>query len=63
MTDSPAGMRRPLNPKRDAELSERFRAWLLAIKPPRKLVDGVRLSHPIDWPGWPKVQVDVRFLR
>lgn len=35
------------------------------LKPPPKPVDGFPWDparHPIDWPGWPRVRMDVRFL-
>ena len=56
---------RQKNPRRDAALTERFHRMLSELKPPKKPVDGVKwnpLTHPIDWPGWPRVRMDTRFL-
>jgi hypothetical protein len=58
----PLRARRQKNPKRDAALTRAFHRMLRNLHPPPKPVDGVRLRHPIDWPGWVRIQVDVRFL-
>jgi len=56
-------IRRQKNPARDAELTRSFHRMLSRLNPPPKPIDGVKLSHPIDWPGWQMVQVDVMFLK
>lgn len=58
--------RRPKNPARDRRLTESLHRLVRGLKPPPKAVDGVKwdpIRYPIDWPGWPRVQVDVRMLR
>lgn len=57
--------RRQKNPQRDAQLTASFHGWLSRVQPLPRPVDGVPwdpVRHPIDWPGWPRVRVDVRFL-
>lgn len=60
------GAREPKNPKRDRQLTDAFHRMLSRLKAPRRPVDGVKwnpLTHPIDWPGWPRVRMDVRMLK
>lgn len=66
MTDQSADAQRQKNPARDAALTESFHWMLRRLKVPRKPVDGIPwdpLRHPIDWSGWPRVRMDVRFLK
>lgn len=59
-------MRRQKNPARDAAVTASFHRMLSRLKAPRRPVDGVKwdpAKHPIDWPGWPMVRVDVRMLK
>lgn len=56
----------PRHPKRDAALTRRFHHMLSRLKPPPRPVDGVKwnpFTHPLDWPGWPIVRVDIRMLK
>lgn len=58
--------RRQRDPARDARLTESFHRMLSGLRPPRRPVDGMPwdpVQHPIEWPGWPRVQIDVRFLK
>lgn len=58
-------LRRQKDPQRDRELTIAFHRMLSKLKAPRRPVDGVKWNpnaHPIDWAGWPIVQMDVRFL-
>lgn len=59
------GARVQVNPARDARLTRAFNRRMATLKPPPKPVDGFPwdpVKHPIDWPGWPRVRLDVRFL-
>jgi hypothetical protein len=56
-------VRRQKDPVRDARLTESFHRLLSRLREPKRPVDGVKLAHPIEWPGWQMVQVDVRFLK
>lgn len=58
--------RRQKNPQRDRELTESFHRMLATLKLPPRSIDGDKwnpVKHPIDWPGWMRVRVDVRFLK
>lgn len=55
--------RRQKDPQRDRALTEALHQLLVTMKPPRRPRDGVKwdpVTHPIEWPGWPRVRVDVR---
>ena len=68
MTPQPSELRRrkQRDPERDARLTREFHRMLSRLKPPPKLVDGVKWDparHPIEWHGWPRIRMDVRFFR
>lgn len=59
------GARVQRDPARDAALTRSFHRMLSRLEPPPKPVDGVPwdpIRYPIEWPGWPRVRMDVRFL-
>lgn len=59
------GARVQKDPARDARLTRAFHSMLSRLQPPPKPVDGFPwdpVKHPINWPGWPRVRLDVRFL-
>jgi hypothetical protein len=42
-----------------------FHRWVTTLKEPPRPVDGIPwdpIRYPIDWPGWPRVRLDVRFF-
>lgn len=54
----------------DARLTRSFHQMLRRLKPPPKLADGVSIPRVLQqmpnwpqWVGWPRVRMDVRFLK